>query len=249
MARIQLRDDGRRLVPLQPRTSPTDRVAPVSRGRRGEFLLGLAQRATGCFERDGYDLALSQSSLGGHDLVRLVWTRRTKDCSGIAFLLELGRSLINESWCAENTRRKGTTAMTNAAKSTTTPTTATAATRDASVAPKAATSTNAASRRTGAPKASKGAKKGAAKKQATTATTKTSKTTDDRSREGSKKQIVIALLERTAGARMAEIAEATGWQNHSIRGFISGTLGKRMGLKVESIKNNAGERMYKVVGR
>ena len=43
-----------------------------------------------------------------------------------------------------------------------------------------------------------------------------------------------------------EIAKATDWQNHSIRGFISGTLGKKMGLTVESSKNDAGERTYKL---
>jgi hypothetical protein len=44
-----------------------------------------------------------------------------------------------------------------------------------------------------------------------------------------------------------EIAKATGWQNHSIRGFISGTLGKKMGLTVEASKNDAGERTYRLV--
>ncbi len=45
---------------------------------------------------------------------------------------------------------------------------------------------------------------------------------------------------------MAEIAKATDWQNHSIRGFISGTLSKRMGLTIESKKNQAGERTYRI---
>jgi hypothetical protein len=45
---------------------------------------------------------------------------------------------------------------------------------------------------------------------------------------------------------MAEIAKATDWQNHSIRGFISGQLTKRMGLTVESSKNEAGERTYHI---
>ena len=45
---------------------------------------------------------------------------------------------------------------------------------------------------------------------------------------------------------MAEIAKATDWQNHSIRGFISGNVGKKMGLAVESSKNEAGERTYKI---
>lgn len=59
-------------------------------------------------------------------------------------------------------------------------------------------------------------------------------------REFSKKNIVLDLLRRPKGATMAEIAKATDWQNHSIRGFISGNLTKKMGLTVESTENEAG---------
>jgi hypothetical protein len=38
--------------------------------------------------------------------------------------------------------------------------------------------------------------------------------------------------------------KATGWQTHSVRGFISGTLGKKMGLTVYSAKGEDGERRY-----
>ena len=65
-------------------------------------------------------------------------------------------------------------------------------------------------------------------------------------REGSKKAIVLDLLRREQGATLAEIAKATDWQNHSIRGFISGTITKKMGLKVESTKGEDGERRYHV---
>jgi len=65
-------------------------------------------------------------------------------------------------------------------------------------------------------------------------------------REGSKKAIILELLRRKEGATLAEIAKATDWQNHSIRGFISGTIVKEMGLDVESGKNDAGERRYRV---
>jgi hypothetical protein len=64
-------------------------------------------------------------------------------------------------------------------------------------------------------------------------------------RHGSKKATILELLRRPKGATMAEIGEATGWQNHSIRGFISGTLSKKMGLAVESTKNESGERVYR----
>ena len=63
-------------------------------------------------------------------------------------------------------------------------------------------------------------------------------------REGSKTATVLALIQRAKGATLAEIMEATSWQPHSVRGFISGTLGKKMGLKVESAKREDGERVY-----
>ncbi len=66
-------------------------------------------------------------------------------------------------------------------------------------------------------------------------------------REFSKKAIVLEMLRRKEGATLAEIAKATKWQNHSIRGFISGAITKKMGLKVESTKQEGGERHYRVV--
>jgi hypothetical protein len=66
--------------------------------------------------------------------------------------------------------------------------------------------------------------------------------------EFSKKPVVLDLLRRKDGATMAEIAKATDWQNHSIRGFISGNLTKKMGLVIESSKNEAGERTYRLCG-
>jgi hypothetical protein len=95
------------------------------------------------------------------------------------------------------------------------------------------------------------AKKPAAKKDAKPAAAKkpAKATTDGQPREGSKKQIVLDLLRRKDGATMAEIAKATDWQNHSIRGFISGNLTKKMGLVVESTKNAAGERTYHIASK
>jgi hypothetical protein len=66
-------------------------------------------------------------------------------------------------------------------------------------------------------------------------------------REFSKKAIVLEMLRRKEGATLAEIAKATKWQNHSIRGFISGAITKKMGLKVESTRQEGGERHYRVV--
>jgi hypothetical protein len=92
-----------------------------------------------------------------------------------------------------------------------------------------------------APKTKNGAKKAEARKAAK----KLAKTAAE-PREGSKKATVIAMLERKGGATLAEIAKTMGWENHTVRGFISGTLGKRMGLSVESFKNDSGERAYKL---
>ncbi len=57
---------------------------------------------------------------------------------------------------------------------------------------------------------------------------------------------VVAMLRKAEGATLAEIMKATGWQSHSVRGFVSGSLGKAMGLKVESNKRADGQRVYKL---
>jgi hypothetical protein len=65
-------------------------------------------------------------------------------------------------------------------------------------------------------------------------------------RQGSKTAEVIALLGKPKGATLAELMKVTGWLPHSVRGFISGALGKKMGLKVESVKREDGERVYSI---
>jgi hypothetical protein len=65
-------------------------------------------------------------------------------------------------------------------------------------------------------------------------------------REGSKKAIVIDLLKRPDGASLKDIMAATDWQAHSVRGFISGSLTRKMGLNVESFKKEDGERGYRI---
>src|SRR5439155_25636302 len=51
----------------------------------------------------------------------------------------------------------------------------------------------------------------------------------DAARDGSKKANVLALLRRDGGATLQDLMSATGWQAHSVRGFLSGALGKKMG--------------------
>ncbi len=143
------------------------------------------------------------------------------------------------------------------AEATNTTETAAVAEQGAQIAPEKAASGKAASRMKGAPKGNKGAKKAASQKQAKAAPKATSTKEKPASRkaaktasvprEFSKKAIVLDLLRRKEGATLAEIAKATDWQNHSIRGFISGNLTKKMGLKVESTKNDAGERVYRII--
>ena len=65
-------------------------------------------------------------------------------------------------------------------------------------------------------------------------------------RKDTRREQVIAMLRTKSGATLAEIAKATSWQAHTIRGFISGSLGTKMGLKVESFKNPSGERTYRL---
>ena len=55
-------------------------------------------------------------------------------------------------------------------------------------------------------------------------------------RDGSKTAKILDLLKRLGGATSKELQKATGWQPHSVRGFLSGTVGKKMGLAVRSTK-------------
>jgi len=56
---------------------------------------------------------------------------------------------------------------------------------------------------------------------------------------------IIALLRRTEGATLEDMMKATGWQQHSLRGFMSGTI-KRKGMTITSEKAN-GERRYRIL--
>jgi hypothetical protein len=65
-------------------------------------------------------------------------------------------------------------------------------------------------------------------------------------REGSKKAIVLDMLKAANGATLKDIMAATDWQAHSVRGFISGSLTKKMGLQIESFKRDDGDRAYRL---
>jgi len=101
--------------------------------------------------------------------------------------------------------------------------------RRAPVAPKKA---NSGKKATAAKKAPKGAKK--------------AKGAKPEARQGSKTAKVLDLLRRHGGVTAKELIKATGWQPHSLRGFLSGTVGKKMGLTVQSAKREDGERVYSI---
>jgi hypothetical protein len=65
-------------------------------------------------------------------------------------------------------------------------------------------------------------------------------------RDGTKTAKILDLLKRPGGATSKELQKVTGWQRHSVRGFLSGTVGKKMGLTVVSSKGEDGERIYSI---
>jgi hypothetical protein len=75
--------------------------------------------------------------------------------------------------------------------------------------------------------------------------TDTARTTGDKQRV-TKTDSVLKLLRSTKGATVAAMMEATGWQAHSVRGFLSGAAKKKLGLAVVSEIGKDGTRRYRV---
>ena len=63
---------------------------------------------------------------------------------------------------------------------------------------------------------------------------------------GTKHAIILDLLRQPDGAALTEIVSATGWQAHSVRGAISGTIRKRLGLQVETLMIEGRGKIYRV---
>jgi hypothetical protein len=61
-----------------------------------------------------------------------------------------------------------------------------------------------------------------------------------------KQQHCLELLRRPDGARVEELQAATGWQAHSVRGFLSGTVKKKLGLTLNSDRTGDGPRRYRI---
>lgn len=64
-----------------------------------------------------------------------------------------------------------------------------------------------------------------------------------------KQEQVLSLLRRSGGASIEEIMQATEWQQHSVRGFLAGTVKKKLGLTLTSSKIDGGERRYRIEAR
>jgi hypothetical protein len=66
-------------------------------------------------------------------------------------------------------------------------------------------------------------------------------------RAHSKQARVLALLRRSNGATIAGVMRSTGWQSHTVRGFLTAVVRKKLGLKLASEKAD-GERVYRITG-
>jgi hypothetical protein len=97
-----------------------------------------------------------------------------------------------------------------------------------------------------APAKAKSAKTASPAKKKPKARTKAKAVQPEGAREGSKTAKILDLLKRQGGVTAKELIKATGWQPHSVRGFLSGTVNKKMGLTLTSVKSQDGERSYSV---
>ena len=66
------------------------------------------------------------------------------------------------------------------------------------------------------------------------------------STSATKSKKIIGLLKRSNGASIRELANATGWQEHSVRGFMSGTLKKKQALEIANSREGEKDRRYQI---
>jgi Protein of unknown function (DUF3489) len=65
-------------------------------------------------------------------------------------------------------------------------------------------------------------------------------------RANSKQARVLALLRGPNGATIATVMRSTGWQPHTVRGFLAAVVRKKLGLRLESERTD-GDRVYRIV--
>jgi hypothetical protein len=65
-------------------------------------------------------------------------------------------------------------------------------------------------------------------------------------RTDNKQQLCLDLLRRPEGASIEDLRQATGWQAHSVRGFLSGAVKRKLGLELRSHKPEHQPRRYRI---
>ena len=81
---------------------------------------------------------------------------------------------------------------------------------------------------------------------AKTSKSKTKKVAGKKTAARGKGATILELLRRKDGATIGDLTKATGWQPHSVRGFLSAQVGKKLGFKLESATGEGGERVYRI---
>lgn len=95
-------------------------------------------------------------------------------------------------------------------------------------------------------------RRGAARKKAASpnlnkgATRRTTVGVSRKPRKDSKQQICLALLSRPEGATIEDLQKSTGWQPHSVRGFLAGAVKRKLGLALTSEKAEGQPRRYRI---
>jgi hypothetical protein len=69
----------------------------------------------------------------------------------------------------------------------------------------------------------------------------------DGPRRGSKSAKILAALNRPEGVALKDLVKITGWQPHSVRGFLSGVVSKTLGFEIRSTTTESGERRYRIM--
>ena len=81
---------------------------------------------------------------------------------------------------------------------------------------------------------------------AKTTKSKAEKVTGKKTAAKGKGATILELLRRKDGATLGDLTKATGWKPHSVRGFLSAQVGKKLGLRLKSSKREDGQRVYQI---